>query len=795
LETARRDALQAETERDAVARRMASLDETARQRRAALERLAAEAVEKEQAGSAAAAALAAAETDLAAAVAEAERVAAAAAASEAELDMAMTAARRARDAQARAATRLDSLSARADALEALFAEAEESEAARTVRAAEAAAVTGSVSQLLEVEPEWESAVAAALGGRALGLVVRDLATVDSALRRLGPETRGQVTLVPASGDAPRLWQGRGPAVGADAVARSATPGLVARLLGEVGFAADVEAARAVLAAADPPMAAATRDGRLVLPGGVVVAGVPSKEILVLARERRELPSAVAAAGSALQAAAEAVDAAAAQVRALETAVGENSASRSRADAARRAAAERTEVARAAAEQAERAAAWIGESMDRANVDLAALATERAALDARAASLATLAHDCATALAAAGQGVDDVDLSADRDALRAAGARASEVAGETAAAQAVAASAERDLAAAVRAVEAHRAELGALVQARQALVESAAAFGANAAQRQAELAALEAEIAPAEVALSAAGEALRSQSGELDGLRRRLEAVDAELGEARVAAARAESRVERLLEQLTSDAEWLPEVPAPSEEPLRAEALRLTPVDALPADCERRIAALRRELRAIGAIDREALATFRETMEHHESLLVERGDLEAAIADLRAALATLEQEMAARFEDTFAVVAREFAATFPLLFGGGEAELLPATEEGPGIDIVARPPGKRRQPLASLSGGERALTGVALVFALLKASGTPFVVLDEVDAALDEANVNRFRDVLENLAERTQVVIITHNRGTVQTANTVYGVSMRDDGASQVVSLQVEALVS
>jgi chromosome segregation protein len=112
----------------------------------------------------------------------------------------------------------------------------------------------------------------------------------------------------------------------------------------------------------------------------------------------------------------------------------------------------------------------------------------------------------------------------------------------------------------------------------------------------------------------------------------------------------------------------------------------------------------------------------------------------------------------------------------------------------GVDIIARLPNRREQGLALLSGGERSLTAVALIFSLLKVSPTPFCVLDEVDAALDEANINRFRQMLSELSLRTQFIIITHNRGTVQSANTLYGISMGVDGASKAISMRPEEYV-
>jgi chromosome segregation protein len=147
-----------------------------------------------------------------------------------------------------------------------------------------------------------------------------------------------------------------------------------------------------------------------------------------------------------------------------------------------------------------------------------------------------------------------------------------------------------------------------------------------------------------------------------------------------------------------------------------------------------------------------------------------------------------------FRETFDAVAESFAETFPALFGGGSARLEltePDDLLNTGVDIVARPPGKRAQRLALLSGGERALTAVALLFAILRVSPAPFCVLDEVDAMLDEVNVGRFRTLLEELAKQTQFIVITHSRGTIEAADTIYGVSMGSDAISQVLSHKLE----
>ena len=139
-------------------------------------------------------------------------------------------------------------------------------------------------------------------------------------------------------------------------------------------------------------------------------------------------------------------------------------------------------------------------------------------------------------------------------------------------------------------------------------------------------------------------------------------------------------------------------------------------------------------------------------------------------------------IADQFRTTFAALETAFDARFQQLFDGGFARLADRSE-GPvatGVEIVARPPGKKAQALAMLSGGERTLTAVALLFAMLEVRPVPFCVLDEVDAALDEANVGRFAEALRALAERTQFIVITHNRGTIEAADALYGVTVGDD---------------
>jgi chromosome segregation protein len=211
---------------------------------------------------------------------------------------------------------------------------------------------------------------------------------------------------------------------------------------------------------------------------------------------------------------------------------------------------------------------------------------------------------------------------------------------------------------------------------------------------------------------------------------------------------------------------------------------------------RRLTACQRDLRAVGAVDPSALEDDRAAVERQQFAEGQIADLEAASAALRGAGTELQARMRKRFEETFAAVDAAFGDCFRTLFGGGTARLELTAEEdtlSAGVDVIAQPPGKRAHSLHTLSGGERALTAVALLFALLRVHPSPFCVLDEVDAALDEANVQRFAQLLRTQAAQTQFLVITHNRGTMEIADALYGVTMVENAISQVISMRLADL--
>jgi len=313
------------------------------------------------------------------------------------------------------------------------------------------------------------------------------------------------------------------------------------------------------------------------------------------------------------------------------------------------------------------------------------------------------------------------------------------------------------------------------RARQHAAEQAAA-AAREAVRDTEARARDAEVAAmgAQLQLDTGREGLLVELASIgaDGLR----ALTGSEGEVDpdTLAADLEAALDRTL------ARWLVE-PAPSDATVPSPG---------------RLGALRRRYHDLGAgnpFAAEELADVRERLDGLES---QHEDLERAIRDTRALIARLEALIADQFRATFVALEGAFARRFEQLFGGGEASLLLTSPEdlgATGVEITARPPGKKRQPLAMLSGGERALTAVALLLAMLEVRPVPFCVLDEVDAALDEANVGRFAAALRSLSEHIQFVVITHNRGTIETADALYGVTAGDDAVSHVVSLRLADL--
>jgi len=285
----------------------------------------------------------------------------------------------------------------------------------------------------------------------------------------------------------------------------------------------------------------------------------------------------------------------------------------------------------------------------------------------------------------------------------------------------------------------------------------------------------------EQALDAARERVRESEGRLASLRQRHEAARDALEGQRVALAGLEHDQSHLAGEFRERLrEEPPEVPGEV-------------VSNLP-ELEADLARLTQQLEAIGPVNVLAAEEFGGEEERHEFLTAQRADVVKSIESLRQTIREINQTSSARFRETFAAVNEQFAKTFVELFRGGEAEMRLMDEEDlleSGIEIVARPPGKRLQNLMLLSGGEKALTAIALLFALFRIKPSPFCILDEVDAPLDDVNTLRFVAMLRELARETQCIVITHNKLTMEVAASLYGVTMEERGVSKLIQVQLE----
>lgn len=266
-------------------------------------------------------------------------------------------------------------------------------------------------------------------------------------------------------------------------------------------------------------------------------------------------------------------------------------------------------------------------------------------------------------------------------------------------------------------------------------------------------------------------------------RKALQQVEEQLRQTEVRVNRLDVELDGLLKKLSEEYEISYEL---------AKVRYPAPEDLLAT--QNRVRELKREIAALGEVNLGAIEEYVRVKERYEFLSAQKTDLIEAKTTLYQVIQEMNEEMSRRFKTTFDAIRSHFAIVFTRLFGGGRADLILVDPDHlleTGIDIVAQPPGKKLQNLQLLSGGERALTALALLFAILRIKPVPFCVLDEVEAALDEANVTRFAEYLREFSQDTQFIVVTHRKGTMVEADVLYGVTMENDGVSKLVSVRLE----
>ena len=531
-------------------------------------------------------------------------------------------------------------------------------------------------------------------------------------------------------------------------------------------------------------AAVTTDGDLADARGIVIRGrgdAPGGAAARAHARRRELEH---AAGELETRFSQAQAAAHAAAEALRTARTTHLVAREAHDEAERG----SRVAREARAAADAAVQRGQERVDRLAADLVALQAKNAPADAS--DTDSIGEDELSARqAAADEARDRRDaVSARRDEAREAWT-ASRRAAEEVETRTSGMRSERAM------LEARGAQL------RAAIPDRRTALVAVEAERDALAGLLEAARAGharAESTHREAEEARTARRAQLMALEREQGGAGARLGElerasqaAAIEASRRDEALAGLFREREMALEGLPQPESGGEAP--PDAIELLD----DAELETELRRVRRTLSQIGSVNPFAVEEHRELATRLDEMTTQDTDLRAAIASTEELIATLDGEIRSQFDAAFRAIGERFDEYCQLLFAGGSGSLQMGDEsdgDAPGgIEIVVRPPGKRLQRLAMLSGGERALTGVALLFAMLTVNPVPFCILDEVDAALDEANIGRFAQALRKLAASIDFVVITHNRATIEVADTIYGVTMTDAAVSRVLSLRLADL--
>jgi chromosome segregation protein len=662
-------------------------------------------------------------------------------------------------------------------------------------------IVGTVAQLLQVPQEYEVALEVALGGHLQDVVVESWPDAEAAIAFLREGRRGRATFLPLSLmrpvrrlEAPRLQGIVGVAADLVHVEERLAP-VVEMLLGRTLVVDDLKAARRAFDRLRGGFQIVTLGGEILRSSGSVTGG----QVLAREREWRELPTQLKAARRHWQE----LETSLSEAQAAERKVSEESA-----------ALQKKQKETQEAEQAVQAQRWdLERKLELSIQKISWYKGQAAQLDEQATALSMTASSLQNDLASLTAQVDVaqgqvVALQAELEEMR--GEELYQQLSEARTAAAMARGTWEHLRGAVDGLRERQAQFRSQIDAKRQRIRemdkeqlSLAEQVSNLASRetviQGWLAALTHKIELAEGDMARLDTEQQQVEQEETDLRTRLRQAEEQHAQSLLSQSRQQDRLDRLKRQIVDDfglveMESTEGVPDQLPLPLGDMVSALPAVESLPEGMENEIHQLRAQLRRMGSVNADAPEEYAEVLERYDFLVSQAADLESAVSSLQQVIVELDAVVKHDFFATFDAVASRFEAKFTQLFGGGTARLVLTDPEDPtntGVEIIARPPGKRQQTLALLSGGERALTAVALIFAVLEVNPPPFCILDEVDAMLDEVNVQRFREALQVLGSRTQFIVITHNRGTIQAADTIYGVSMGDDSVSRVVSLRLE----
>ena len=677
-----------------------------------------------------------------------------------------------------------------------------------------AGLVGTIASQLSVPAHLDKAIETALGGAFQNVIAESWGDTQAAIEFLKASGQGRATFLPldrlsvlSAIDAPQepgILGNAAALVGyAPKVAQAAE-----QLLNRVWVAEDLPAARAALdrhrdRPQTPTPTVVTLGGEIVRPGGAVTGGSDGRrqDDSVLARERelRELPGQIAAARQLAQTSQTAGEEV---LQRLTDAQNHLAESRGQADAARQQSSQgqqAMERVRLQWAQSQERAAWQQKRSSQLVVEAERLDKEEGSLAQEIADHNLREGQLGAELLAADEAASTAnvdDLLRQLADLRAA---AAESQGHLRYQQSALDASRRGGEAMKSQIDSRNQRLATLTAEIEKLAGETGSRTATEAQIAERMAALQAEIGPVQSELAQLQTRQIQSESEERRMQQLLRQDETQYNAAQLKLQRADDRLELLRQEIRQDfglAEMEQSEDVAYQPPLPFDTIvaQLPVVTELPPGLDDEVRETRARLRRLSNVNPDAPREYEEAAGRHDFLLHQSEDLDKVAFDLRRIIRELDKRMETELRRTFDAVSTEFVHFFQLLFRGGTAQIALTSPEdiiNTGVEIVARPPGKRPQSLDLLSGGERSLTACALIFAILRVSPTPFCILDEVDAALDEANVDRFREVVEELGGSTQFILITHNRRTLEASNTIYGITMGDDGVSRVISLRLD----
>ena len=652
-------------------------------------------------------------------------------------------------------------------------------------------IIGPVSSILRVEPGREVAIETALGGALQNIVVENEAAAKAGIALLRSENAGRATFLPLDTVQPGVFRGKlsGSARLASSLVQADArySDIVSNLLGRIIVVDDINEASRVARDNGFRSKVVTLDGQVVNAGGSFTGGSVQRSAGLFTRkqELEELRVKAAKLQKECLAAQEKTDQCKQQADALNAEL--TAASSEQITAANdrvRAEAERKRL-EAAMEQAETALAARQKEIDTLNTQLADSREKAAQAEAQEAALAGEIEAKSGELNRIAEG-DDAFLTRQRALAEQVSAKRLEQV-----------SRQKDAELAQAQIEALEQRARDAESRRASLEESLAALAARSDACRAEIEAIRkaktdsrAEIEAKEAEIRKATEQrLSRQQAETEALARARTAADSreEMGREMVRLAERKAAAESEYDATAAKLWDEYQLTVSQAEELCVE------FDSLPA-LRAQVADLRNQIRALGNVNVSAIEEYQEVRERYDALSAQVADVEGSRNELTRMIASLSGQMKEIFTDSFRAINENFGRIFAELFGGGEASLVLEDESDVlscGIGIQVAPPGKVIKNLEALSGGEQALVAISIYFAILAVNPAPFCILDEIEAALDDANVSRFAQYLRRVSDKTQFIVITHRRGTMEAANVLYGVTMQEDGVSKLLKLDLE----